>query len=67
MSAPRPRMDVDRRTSPPLVVVKARVPAPRARLVRRNELLECLSDEADRRITLIHAPAGYGKSSVLAQ
>ena len=58
---------MDRRTSPPLVVVKARVPAPRARLVRRNKLLECLCDEADRRITLIHAPAGYGKSSVLAQ
>ena len=60
-------MDVDRHTSSPLVVVRARVPAPRAKLVRRERLLQLLNDEADRRITLIQAPAGYGKSSVLAQ
>jgi LuxR family maltose regulon positive regulatory protein len=58
---------VDRRSSPPLVVVRARVPAPRSKLVRRERLLERLNDAADRRITLIQAPAGYGKSSVLAQ
>lgn len=60
-------MSVDRRTSPPLVVARTRVPAPRPKLVRRERLLERLNDSADRRITLIQAPAGYGKSSVLAQ
>lgn len=35
--------------------------------IRRDELLERMNLALSRRLTLIHAPAGYGKTSILAQ
>jgi len=56
-----------RRDSPPLVTTKAHAPMQRAGLVRRDELVQRLSDVHDRQITVVQAPAGYGKSSLLTQ
>ena len=55
----------DRRQS--LIVVKTRVPQRRAGLVRRTEIIERLVDDLHRKVTLIQAPAGYGKTTVLMQ
>ena len=46
-----------------------RVVPPRARpdLVQRSRLLNQLHSAASRKVTLIHSPAGYGKTSLLAQ
>ena len=50
-----------------LIVAKASVPLHRPGLVRREELVRRLSDSADRRVTLIVASAGYGKTTTLMQ
>jgi LuxR family maltose regulon positive regulatory protein len=56
-----------RRAPPALIVTKSRVPMQRAGLVRRNELIKRLSNVRDRQVTLVQAPAGYGKSTVLVE
>jgi LuxR family maltose regulon positive regulatory protein len=56
-----------RRAPPALIVTKSRVPTQRAGLVRRNELIKRLSNVRDRQVTLVQAPAGYGKSTVLME
>ena len=42
-------------------------PRPRANLVERSSLISRLSEDPDRRLSLISAPAGYGKSTLAAQ
>src|SRR3954469_1911822 len=49
-----------------LVTTKLHVPEPRPGLVARSELLARLAAEADGRLTLVCAPAGWGKSLLLA-
>jgi LuxR family maltose regulon positive regulatory protein len=49
----------------PLIATKLHVPAPRPRIVDRPRLHELL--ERDSRLTLISAPAGFGKTTVLAE
>ncbi len=51
----------------PLLETKLYVPKPRRGLVARPRLSERLSRVADSRLTLVSAPAGFGKSTLLAE
>ncbi|HEX6551571.1 MAG TPA: LuxR C-terminal-related transcriptional regulator [Ktedonobacteraceae bacterium] len=53
----------------PLLATKLHVPRPRARLVSRAHLVERLQQGMARqlKLTLISAPAGFGKTTLLAQ
>src|SRR5206468_867999 len=53
--------------TPRIVAAKLRVPVPRETLVPRQHLRERLRQGRGRRLTLLSAPAGYGKSTLLAQ
>src|SRR4051812_18945145 len=50
----------------PLLETKLYVPRPRRRLVPRPRLAERLSRGAASTLTLVSAPAGFGKTTVLA-
>ncbi len=51
----------------PLIATKLYVPKPRRGLVTRPRLLERLRVGADSRLTLVSAPAGFGKTTLLAE
>ncbi len=51
----------------PLLETKLYVPTPRAGLVARPRLTERLSRGVESKLTLISAPAGFGKTSLLAE
>ncbi len=53
--------------TPRIVAAKLRVPVLRETLVPRQHLLELLRHGRGRRLTLLSAPAGYGKTTLLAQ
>ncbi|MEA3275008.1 MAG: LuxR C-terminal-related transcriptional regulator [Pseudomonadota bacterium] len=67
MSISPPERDELPGVLPTLVLTKTFVPPERGSLIRRTELIDRLSDKRDRSVTLVHAPAGYGKSTVLMQ
>jgi serine/threonine-protein kinase PknK len=48
-------------------MTKFRPPTTTRQLVRRDRLLAVLRAGAERRLILVHAPAGFGKSSLLTQ
>jgi LuxR family transcriptional regulator, maltose regulon positive regulatory protein len=50
----------------PLLTTKISVPIPRPELVPRRHLLERLSASLSRRVTLISAPPGFGKSTLVS-
>jgi LuxR family transcriptional regulator, maltose regulon positive regulatory protein len=50
-----------------LLASKSAPPAIRAQLIERTALIEILSAEPSRKLTLLSAPAGWGKTSLLAQ
>jgi LuxR family maltose regulon positive regulatory protein len=53
---------------PPVLGTKLRPPRPRRRLVPRHRLLDRLHAEAgEARLVLVAAPAGFGKTTLLAQ
>src|SRR5919202_1179290 len=52
--------------APPLLALKLSVPSPAPRLVPRPRLLDRLDAGLDSRLTLICAPAGFGKTTLLA-
>src|SRR5215213_1582591 len=54
-----------RRAADPLVSTKLRPSQARAKLVARPRLLEILDQEPGRRLTLVSAPAGFGKTTLL--
>lgn len=56
-----------RTDSPPLLATKFRLPRPRPTAVARPRLIEQLLRGLQMRLTLIAAPAGFGKSTLLAQ
>ena len=51
----------------PTLVTKLYIPPPRAKVVRRSRLLEKLNDGLHRRLTLISAPAGFGKTTLVSE
>ena len=51
----------------PLLATKLHVPRRRSGLVARPRLLERLSRESDPKLTLVSAPAGFGKTTLLAE
>ena len=50
----------------PLIATKLYLPKPRRGLVTRPRLLERLRHGSDSRLTLVSAPAGFGKTTLLA-
>lgn len=57
---------MDARASP-LIITKLHVPITRPRIVPRTRLVERLSPETDTGLVLVCAPAGYGKTTLLAE
>jgi LuxR family transcriptional regulator, maltose regulon positive regulatory protein len=51
----------------PLISTKLRVPQARPKLVARPRLAERLNPESGRKLTLITAPAGFGKTTLLGE
>ncbi len=49
-----------------LLAPKLYIPPPRAHCVRRTRLIARLDDSLSRRLTLISAPAGFGKTTLVA-
>ncbi|MFC9554979.1 protein kinase [Rhodococcus sp. NPDC056960] len=66
MPAETPARPQHLRRAPPTAATKFRPPTAPKSLVRRARLLETLQ-ATPRRLVLIHAPAGYGKSTLAAQ
>ncbi|MCX4094326.1 serine/threonine-protein kinase [Nocardia sp. alder85J] len=58
---------VERPPRPPTPVTRYRPPTAAHRLVSRPRLLRTLREGQPRRLVLIHAPPGYGKSTLAAQ
>ncbi len=52
-------------SSRPLIVTKVRPPRRQRGLLRRERLIEYLSDNIHRKLVLVSAPPGYGKTSLL--
>jgi LuxR family maltose regulon positive regulatory protein len=52
--------------STPLLATKLHIPVSRAELVARPSLVERLNNGLGRKLTLISAPAGYGKTTLLS-
>jgi LuxR family maltose regulon positive regulatory protein len=52
---------------PPLLETKLRPPDPRPGLVPRPGLAERLDEAAERRLTLVSAPAGWGKTTLVGE
>ena len=52
--------------TPPILTTKLHIPTPRPDLVSRPRLIEHLNTCSTRKLTLISAPAGFGKSTLLS-
>jgi LuxR family maltose regulon positive regulatory protein len=50
-----------------ILVTKLYIPRPRSELVRRPGLIGRLNNGLDRKLTLLSAPAGFGKTTLLSQ
>jgi LuxR family maltose regulon positive regulatory protein len=66
-SARHPTLAQQENPPHPLLATKLHVPRPRTNLVPRHHLIERLQRGVERALTLVSAPAGFGKTTVLAQ
>ena len=53
--------------SEPLLATKLHIPAPRAKAVPRPRLIERLNEGLHHKLTLISAPAGFGKTTLVSE
>jgi LuxR family transcriptional regulator, maltose regulon positive regulatory protein len=53
--------------STPILATKLYIPPPRPKVVLRPRLIERLNEGLHRRLTLISAPAGFGKTTLLSE
>ncbi len=53
--------------STPILATKLYVPPPRSKIVRRPHLIERLNSGLHRKLTLISAPAGFGKTTLVSE
>ena len=53
--------------STPILATKLYVPAPRPKIVLRPRLIDQLNNSLHRRLTLISAPAGFGKTTLVSE
>ncbi|WP_280479968.1 serine/threonine-protein kinase [Nocardia cyriacigeorgica] len=70
LSPPTPRPGYDpspTATLPPTAATKFRPPTPAREPIPRTRLLDILRTGGRRRLAVIHAPAGFGKSTLAAQ
>ncbi len=59
--------DYSQAMSTPVLATKLYIPLPRAQLVPRPRLLERLDEGLHRKLTLISAPAGFGKTTLVSE
>src|SRR3954447_19041023 len=65
-TAPDPRRESARAEAPPLLATKLQAPAVRRELVGRGALVRRLHEGASARVTVVTAPPGWGKTTLLA-
>lgn len=53
--------------SQPLLLTKLYIPPPRPKLIHRSHLLERLNAGRNGRLTLVSAPAGFGKTTLISE
>ena len=51
----------------PILATKLYIPPPRAKIVLRPRLIEQLNEGLHRKLTLISAPAGFGKTTLVSE
>jgi len=51
----------------PILATKLFIPAPRTKLIHRPQLIECMNEGMHRKLTLISAPAGFGKTTLVSE
>src|SRR3984957_2293832 len=66
-TASQVRRDTGATPTPPTPATKYRPPVPTQSLVARTRLIDVLRAAGRRRFVLIHAPSGFGKSTLAAQ
>ena len=53
--------------STPVLVTKLYIPPPRPKIIARTHLIERLNEGLHRKLTLISAPAGFGKTTLVSE
>ena len=51
----------------PILATKLYIPPPRPKIVPRLRLIERLNEDLHRKLTLISAPAGFGKTTLIGE
>jgi len=51
----------------PVIATKLHIPAPGSQRVKRHRLLQALTQALEGKVTLLSAPAGYGKTTLLSE